>query len=303
MTPNRSPLTAYRATLTAYRATLTARLEWLPVLVGLLVLYVPTFYAAATGFWQTDENAHGPIILAVIVWLIWTKRAALFSVPFQPARAPGIALLVFGLLIYVVGRSQAISLFEIGALAPILAGALLAMRGWTVLRAFWFPLLFVAFMLPLPGTFTDALTGPLKQYVSEIAEQILYVAGYPIARNGVMLTVGQYQLLVADACSGLNTMFSLSALGMLFMYLTARASVLHNAIMLASILPIAFVANVVRVLVLILITYHFGDEAGQGYLHGSAGIVLLMAALIALLVLDGILARLIKPRVKAVSGK
>jgi len=66
--------------------------------------------------------------------------------------------------------------------------------------------------------------------------------------------------------------------------------------MLASILPIAFVANVIRVLVLILITYHFGDEAGQGYLHGSAGVVLLMVALTALLGLDSVLARVIKPR-------
>ena len=91
-------------------------------------------------------------------------------------------------------------------------------------------------------------------------------------------------------------MFSLSALGMLFMYVMARPSRLHNIIMLASILPIAFIANVIRVLVLILITYHFGDEAGQGYLHGSAGIVLLMAALTALLIFDAILARIIKPR-------
>jgi exosortase len=157
----------------------------------------------------------------------------------------------------------------------------------------------VIFLVPLPGTFTDAMTGPLKQHVSVLAEQILYAAGYPIARNGVTLTVGQYQLLVADACSGLNTMFSLSALGVLFMYMTARASVLHNAIMLASILPIAFVANVIRVLVLILVTYHFGDEAGQGYLHGAAGIVLLIAALTALLALDGVLARIIKRRAAA----
>jgi exosortase B len=276
-----------------------AWLEWVPVAAGLLVLYVPTFYNAATSYWETEENAHGPIILAVILWLLWRKRAAFSAASADSAPASGIALLVFGLLFYVVGRSFDVVLFEIGALAPILAGVLLAMRGWKFLRAFWFPLMFVAFMVPLPGTFTDALTGPLKQHVSVIAEQVLYTSGYPIARNGVTLTVGQYQLLVADACSGLNTMFSLSALGVLFMYLTARVSVLHNAIMLASILPIAFVANVIRVLVLILITYHFGDEAGQGYLHGSAGIVLLMAALIALLGLDAILARVIKPRTSA----
>lgn len=271
-------------------------LEWLPVALGLLVLFVPTFYDAATSFWQNDENAHGPIILAVIVWLVWSTRAELVNPRFDPAPVAGLALLVFGLLLYILGRSQQIALFEIGALAPILAGALLAMRGWKGVRTFWFPLLFIAFMLPLPGTFTDALTGPLKQQVSALAEQILYAAGYPIARTGVVLTVGQYEMLVADACSGLNTMFTLSALGALFMYLTARKSLLHNAIMLVSILPIAFIANVVRVLVLILITYHFGDEAGQGYLHGSAGIVLLLAALAALLLLDAVLARVIKPR-------
>jgi exosortase B len=291
-------LTTHRSPLPTYRATLAAWHDWLPVAAGLLVLYVPTFYHAATGFWQNDENAHGPIILVVIVWLIWQKRASLFVAQGDRAPAPGLALLIIGLLFYVAGRAMDIALFEIGALLPILAGTLLAMRGWPTVRAFWFPLLFIVFMVPLPGTFTDALTGPLKQHVSQIAEQVLYIAGYPIARNGVTLTVGQYQLLVADACSGLNTMFSLSALGMLFMYLTARTSILHNAIMLASILPIAFIANVIRVLVLILITYHFGDEAGQGYLHGSAGIVLLMAALTALLVLDGVLARVFKAKAR-----
>ena len=272
-----------------------AGLEWLPVAAGLLVLFGPTFYDAATTFWQSEESAHGPIILAIIVWLIWKERAALFTAPSHPAPAPGFTLLIFGLLLYVVGRSQDIALFEIGALAPILAGVLLAMRGWPALRAFWFPIVFVVFMLPLPGFFVDALTGPLKQHVSVIAEQILYAAGYPIARNGVMLTIGQYQLLVADACSGLNSMFSLSALGVLFMYVTARTSVLHNAIILASILPIAFAANIVRVVVLILITYHFGDAAGQGFLHGFAGIVLLLVALIVFILLDAILARVIKP--------
>lgn len=283
-------------TLNQNPAQTQSRLEWVPILAGLLVLYVWPFYGFATTIWQQDEHAHAPIILAIVVWLIWGGRAVLFNAGSDTAPAPraGFTLLVLGLLVYMLGYSQGISIFTIGSLAPILAGVLLAMRGWTVLRALWFPVFFVVFMVPLPGPFIDALTVPLKQHVSQLAEQILYAAGYPIARNGVMLTVGQYQLMVADACSGLHTMFSLSALGTLFMYLTARSSVLHNAIMLASILPVAFFANVARVLVLILITFHFGDEAGQGYLHGSAGIVLLMAALTALLLLDSLLARIIK---------
>jgi exosortase len=153
-------------------------------------------------------------------------------------------------------------------------------------------------MIPLPGILVDALTGPLKNWISIIAEQVLYSIGYPIARNGVVLTIGQYQLLVADACSGLHSMFSLSALGILFMYITERKSLLHNGIMLASILPIAFAANIIRVMVLILVTYHMGDEAGQGFLHGAAGIVLLIVALLFLFLLDAILAKVISPRPK-----
>lgn len=284
------------AAVAAFRRQSAAWLPWLPVLAGLLLLFVPTFYEAATSFWQDEENAHAPIILVIVLWLIRGKRAALLAASGRAAPVPGYTLLVFGLLVYVLGRSQTISILEIGALAPILAGVLLAMRGWGTLRFFWFPIFYVVFMLPLPGILVDALTGPLKEQVSSITAEILYRAGYPIARDGVMLTIGQYQLMVADACAGLNTMFSLSALGLLFMYLTARKRIVHNVVMLAGILPIAFVANIVRVHVLVLITYHFGDEAGQGYLHGGAGIVLLLIALIALFLLDFVLARVIKPR-------
>jgi len=264
-------------------------LEWLPVIVGLLVLYVPTFYDLATTLWQEDDYAHGPIILAVIVWFIWQRRAALFAAPAHTAPAAGIAVLISGLLFYAMGRSQDIILFEVGSLAPVLAGVLLAARGRPALRTFWFPLLFIAFLVPLPGIFVDAVTGPLKQNVSAIAEQLLYAAGYPIARNGVMLTIGQYQLLVADACSGLNSMFSLSAVGLLYIHLMRYNNWLHNGLLLASILPIAFCANIVRVMVLVLVTYHFGDAAAQGFVHGFSGMLLFVSALMILLGFDALL--------------
>ena len=278
---------------------ITPRFEWLPIAAGLLLLYVPPFYEFATTIWQDDAHAHGPLILAVVVWLIWDQRTVIFAEYLRVAPVAGLTLLVFGLLVYVLGYSQDVSILTIGSLAPVLAGVLLSMRGWQGIRRLWFPVFFVAFMVPLPGFFVDALTGPLKQSISEIAVKLLYAADYPIARSGVLLTIGQYELLVADACSGLHTMFSLSALGLLFMYMTARASLLHNAIMLGSILPIAFVANIIRVLVLILITYHFGDGAGQGFLHGFSGIVLFVISLLSLFILDAVLAKIIKPRKKS----
>ena len=276
-----------------------AAVEWLPVIAGLLVLYVPTFYGLSATLWRYDDYAHSPIILGIIIWLIWKKRAVLLEVPAAARPAAGLALLVFGLLLYAAGRAQAITVFEVASLAPILAGVFLAMRGWAAVRALWFPIVFIVFMVPLPQFFVDALSGPLKQSVSAIAEEFLYAAGYPVARTGVVLAIGQYVLLVADACSGLNSMFSLMAVGTLYLHLMQHRSWLHNGLILLSLLPVAVCANIVRVIVLVLVTYRFGDAAGQGFMHRFSGMLLFATALLVILLLDAILARAIKSRAPA----
>lgn len=280
---------------------LAAIKAWWPVLLGLVVLYVPTYWMLAHGLWNEEDHAHGPIVLAVTLFLIWQKRDALAQAS-TPGRAEvviGWTLLVIGLLAYALGRSQDILLFEVGSQIPVILGALLITLGVKAARALWFALFFLFFMIPLPGFIVDAATGPLKQYISVIAEHVLYAAGYPIARVGVTLVVGQYQLLVADACSGLHSMFSLSAMGLLYLYLMQRTSVARNLIIMAAILPIAFAANVVRVMVLILVTYHLGDEAGQGFLHGFAGIMLFVIGLLFLFLLDWILGFIFPDRARA----
>lgn len=278
-------------------------MPWVPVAIGLAAICLPTFYHLAQTAWNTDENGHGPIILAVFCWLMWQKRDVLTGSGYVSGTSPiaGWALLLSGLLVYIVGSSQAINTLEVGALLPILAGILLLMRGWGAVRALWFPLLFLCFMVPLPGVLVDAITGPLKQQVSAVAENMLYLAGYPIARTGVMLSIGQYQLLVADACSGLHSMFSLSALGLLYLYTMDYRNWLHIGLLLAAILPIAFLANVIRVMILVLITYYFGDAAGQGFAHSATGMVLFVLALFMLFALDSLL-RLVLFRHKAAAA-
>jgi exosortase B len=171
----------------------------------------------------------------------------------------------------------------------MLVGLALLLRGPGALKRLWFPLFFMLFMIPLPGTLVDALTQPMKLAVSFVAENILYRIGYPISRTGVILQIGQYQLLVADACAGLHTLFTLEALGLLYLNLVRHASVFRNVALAILIVPISFCANVIRVMVLTLITYHFGDEAGQGFLHGFAGLVLFMAALLLITATDSLL--------------
>jgi exosortase B len=271
--------------------------EWVPVGLGLLILYVPTLFDMFTGTWAQSEQAHGPIILAVSIWLIWHGWGAMEAVTAESkGNHVGYMILAIGLIAYIVGRSQSIQLFEVGSLVWILTGVLVAFRGIAGLRTQWFPLFFMAFMVPLPGPVVDAVTMPMKTAVSYVVDFLLYAVDYPIARRGVIIQIGQYNLLVADACAGLHTLFTLEALGLLYLKLVRSTSVFRNVTLAVLIVPISFTANVIRVLVLTLITYHFGDEAGQGFLHGFAGMVLFISALLLIILVDSLLTRIVRWR-------
>jgi exosortase B len=264
-------------------------LPWLIAASGLASLYGPTLRDLFVGIWSTEQQGHGPIVLAISLWLLWQQWPALRSLPPQPRPAIGGAVFVTGLLLYLVGRSQDILMFEVGALIWLLAGITLLLHGAAALRRLAFALFFMAFMVPLPGVVVDTMTQPMKLAVSWAAEAVLNLLDYPVSRSGVILQMGQYQLLVADACAGLQTLFTLEAMGLLYLNLVRHESLARNATLAVLIVPISFSANVIRVISLSLITFHFGDAAGQGFLHGFAGMVLFMAALLLIVATDGLL--------------
>lgn len=271
--------------------------EWLPIVVGLLALYVPVFISLFEGLWSTDEQAHGPIILALSCWLIYRKWPMMMAASSDKPRSMiGWPVFVIGLLIYVLGTSQKIPLVEVGSLIWVLMGIILLKRGTRALKVLWFPFFFMLFMLPLPGILVSELTLPMKTAVSYVTEHVLFFLGYPIAREGVILQMGQYQLLVADACAGLQTLLTLEALGLFYLNVVQHTSTLRNVTLALLIVPISFSANVIRVISLTLITYYFGDAAGQGFLHDFAGMVLFFSALILILAADALLKLIAKQR-------
>ena len=265
-------------------------LDWLPVMLGLAVLYLPSLYDLFTGIWADDAQMHGPIVLGISCWLIYRNWSAMLEASRgeQPS-AWGWPVFVFGLLLYALGRSQDILIFEIGSVIWLLIALALLNFGPKALKAQWFALFFMLFMVPLPGAVVDTVTMPMKMAVSYVAEHVLFWVGYPIGRSGVILQIGQYMLLVADACAGLHTLLTLEALGLLYLNLVRRDSLFRNVGLAILIVPISFTANVIRVMALSLITYHFGDEAGQGFLHGFAGMVLFLSALLLIIGFDGLL--------------
>jgi exosortase len=129
--------------------------------------------------------------------------------------------------------------------------------------------------------------------VSDWVTQLVYNLDFPVAQNGVMIMIGPYELMVKDACSGMNSIFALSAIGVFYIHEFVRNSKLRAIVLLASILPITIVSNFIRVVTLVLIAYYFGVDAIEGVFHDLTGFALFAVALLLFFVLDGVLVGLL----------
>ncbi len=275
--------------------------------LSLLALYGPTVWSLSHSLWLDDTHSHGPIVLAVSIWLF--ARGIRFHLDHLPTAqridarpVAGGIWLGLGLLTYVVGRSQSLYLLEVGSAIPMLLGCVLLVFGPAMARKLWFGFVFLVFLIPLPGSFIDSITHPLKLGVSWASEALLFTLDYPVGRSGVILMVGQYQLFVADACAGLNSLFMLEAFGLLYLNVVRHESPMRNIALAILIVPISFASNVVRVVVLALVTYHYGDAAGQGFVHGFSGMVLFGVALLLTISADT-LVRAVSHRLSSTSAK
>jgi len=252
---------------------------WWPIFAGLAAVLLVTYVRFWNTAWATGDSEHAPVLVAIALFLFWRERGALReAVPPASALAP-VSLLVLGALLYLLGARTKIAPLEAIAHIPLVAGAIWMVGGPRLVVRFWFPIFFLAISIPLPAFVVGQATASLKTFVSQQAADLLYTLGYPVARDGVIITVGPYQLLVAEACAGMNSIISLSAVGLLYLYLVPPRSVWRLGVLLAIIVPIAIAANIVRIVLLSLITYHLGDEAGQGFLHEFAGIAMFGFAL------------------------
>lgn len=265
------------------------RQAYLPLAIGAAALALPTLYALATRQWTTEAGAHGPIVLAAGIWLIVRQWPDAMRNARPGSLGLTLAILLPVLLLYVFGHVVGVLGVEAFAVLIALITVLYAFIGATALRLLWFPLLYLMFLVPPPDTLVAAVTQPLKLGISTASADLLYALGYPVVNTGVTLQVAQYQLLVAAACSGLNSIISVSAIVLLYVYLLHGSAGRYAALLVLTVLPVAIFANFVRVLVLILITYHFGDAAAQGYLHDFAGLFTFATAVLGIFAVDALL--------------
>jgi exosortase len=236
------------------------------------------------------------------LWLLFVEWPAARPKMKAPSGLSVALMFVPLLALYFVATVAQIAEVEGYILYALLIVVLYSFIGFGGLRALWFPLLYIAFSFPPPQTVIDLMTSPLKMWVSQMAVSALYALGYPIAGAGVVIQMGQYQLLVAAACSGLNSLISLAAITMFYVYIRHKANALYMVTLFLLAVPIALFANFVRVIILVLLTYYFGEAAAQGFLHEFAGIAMFATALASTFALDMLLVHAIG-RFTARSGK
>jgi exosortase B len=278
----------YSDAISATRAFASRGSFW-PILlaVAIIVAYIPTFITLAQGPWQTEQEGHGPLIIAAALWLVWQSRDTVRNAKSSPAPIAGWLLLLSGLVILVLARNQDVWFLEVASEIPVIAGCVLLLAGWDVLWILAFPIGFLIFSAPAPGWMVDAATVPLKVLISDLVTQVLYSAGYPIAQNGVVILIGPYQLLVQDACSGMNSIFALSAIGVFYVYAFRWHEKIRGLILISLIIPITITANFLRVISLVLIAYYGGVDKIEGPLHDLTGIALFIVAIVLMFVCDG----------------
>lgn len=263
-----------------------------PLWLGIAIMVIPTMASIATLSWSTEQGAHGPIVLTTGLWLVARNWSDVRRIARPGSLALALALAIPCLLLYALARVTNILEMEGFALYGTMLAVFYAYCGAAAMRHIWFLLVYFLFLFPPPDSMVAAITQPLKIGISKVAVELLYLLGYPIASVGVMIRVDQYDILVAAACAGLNSLISLSAIGLFYVYIRHNANWRYALLLMVAIVPVAILANFVRVLLLILITYHFGDAAAQGFLHGFAGLTMFTVALLGIFGVDALAAPL-----------
>lgn len=254
---------------------------------SLLWLYFPILRQLVHDWLHDDNYSHGFLILPFSAYFAWERRGDLGQLPARAGRA-GLLVLALGLTLLVLGRLGADLFLTRVSLLPVLAGGVAYVWGWATLRALAFPLAFLLLMIPLPTIIFNQVAFPLQLLASWVGEVVLSVLRIPVLREGNLIVLARTTLEVAEACSGIRSLISLLTVGILYGYFLDERGWLR-VLVAASTVPIAILANGVRVAGTGVAAHYMGDGAAHGFLHAFSGwLVFLLAFALLFLVAHGL---------------
>ncbi|HXE31692.1 MAG TPA: exosortase/archaeosortase family protein [Terriglobales bacterium] len=260
-------------------AAMGARRHWPWLLLGGLwaALYAPVMGGLARQWWQDPNYGHGFFVPLVSGYLLWRSRAHWRKLPLRPSAAGG-ALMLLAAAMLIAGRLGAELFLARVSLLIGLAGALLWFAGWRWLRAWAFPYAFLFLMVPLPAIIYYQITFPLQLLASRLAGTGLDLLQVPALRQGNLILLPNYTMAVADACSGIRSLFSLVTLSVAYGYFVEPKN-WKRIVLAVSMVPIAIISNGMRILGTGVLTYYCGPKYAEGFFHAFSGWLIFVMAL------------------------
>ena len=247
-------------------------------LLCLGILYYPTFKKLASDLATLPDFSHGFLFPPISLYLIWKRSDELEDVAPSPNNW-GLAFVVFGLLLFLLGNLGAENFVTRASFLVVITGITLFLLGWTYLKAFLFPIGLLIFAIPLPSILMQKITFPMQLFASQVATWSLHVLNIPVLREGNIIHLVGETLEVAEACSGIRSLLSLLAVGTVLAYFMTRVT-WQRIVMVLSCFPIAIFVNALRVTVTGILANHYGIQAAEGFFHGFSGAVLYFSGLI-----------------------
>jgi exosortase len=263
-----------------------ARPSWWKAIViaGLLLwLYMPTLAHLAGQWWHDPNYSHGFFVPLFSAFVIWQERTRLSALALRPSWS-GLLFLGFGLCVLIVGQMGAELFLSRLSLLIVLAGLIVLFLGWNFFRALLFPWAFLLLMIPIPAIIFNQITFPLQLLASKVASTTLPWMGVPVLREGNVIVLPAMALEVAEACSGIRSLMSLTTLAIIYGYLMERRVGVRVLLAVASV-PIAVAANSLRIVGTGLLVQYWDPEKAEGFFHEFSGWLIFVVSLVMLYLL------------------
>lgn len=267
-----------------------ARFSWWKagVIVALLIwLYLPTLVHLIGQWWNDPNYSHGFFVPLFSAFVLWQERSRLSALSLRPSWV-GLLILGVGLCVLIIGQMGAELFLSRLSLLIVLAGLTVLFWGWKFAHGFLFPWAFLLLMIPIPSIVFNQITFPLQLLASKVASTTLPWMGVPVLREGNVIILPAMALEVAEACSGIRSLMSLTTLAIIYGYLMERRIGIRVLLAVASV-PIAVAANSLRIVGTGLLVQYWDPEKAEGFFHEFSGWLIFVVSLVMLYLLHRII--------------
>lgn len=267
-----------------------------PVLKGLKGGPTAFFNAFGKPWGNVADYTHAYFILPISIWLVLRRRTEVKKLLLSPDTTYNknifsFFIFLFGLSMFIFNLPYDYEFISTLSLIPLLYGLVGYLYGIGILKILTFPIFYLVFLVPPPAAVLDSITLPMRYGISFMTESVLKLFNYPITRDGLLLTIGYNEIFMGAPCSGFRSLVTMFSLVLVYIYMI-KGTLKKKLILAFFIIPFALLGNLIRVITLCLITFYFGEDAGQGFFHNFSGIVIFVITIFGIIGIESIMNKL-----------